>query len=282
MTDILLGGNFSALYTGKYTNTDNSGEYEFKTTAGFLLSSIKGEAKFDNTSFSSFTNVNVYIKSQGGRNAITTMISQATDGTIRDFSIDYSGWINSVDVNSETLIGIGNPDTYIYCLSSFIDHPFIKMGIEEILLSKKINFTLYKKDSNGNISYLGKRMDQNLKTYGLISSLHNYPSGAVAQTSLMMNFEKEGKYYRLSYPYHYGSPNNNIYLSSSFNLEPLKDSNMQLWEIYINNENLSEILLKNVATGLYLSPIDGKFYNKPNKENEDKFYWSISKGNNLP
>ena len=121
------------------------------------MSSIKGETKFDKTTFKSFTNVNVYIKTQGGRNAVSTIINQTGDGTLGNFSIDYNSWINSVDINSESLIGIGNPDTEIYFISSFIEHPFIRMGIEEALLSKESGCFTLSKPNNKEECYLCKR-----------------------------------------------------------------------------------------------------------------------------
>ena len=157
MTDILLGGNFSALYTGKYKSSGSTSGKEFKTSASFLMSSIKGETKFDKTTFKSFTNVNVYIKTQGGRNAVSTIINQTGDGTLGNFSIDYNSWINRVDINSESLIGIGNPDTEIYFISSFIEHPFIRMGIEEALLSKESGCFTLSKPNNKEECYLCKR-----------------------------------------------------------------------------------------------------------------------------
>ena len=276
MTDILLGGNFSALYTGKYKSSGSTSGKEFKTSASFLMSSIKGETKFDKTTFKSFTNVNVYIKTQGGRNAVSTIINQTGDGTLGNFSIDYNSWINSVDINSESLIGIGNPDTEIYFISSFIEHPFIRMGIEEALLSKESGCFTLSKPNNKEECYLCKRMDQDYKKYGLIVP-KEYPSGATVQTSVAMQYEKAGKHFRLKYPYGIIDPQPiNKYLSRSFDLVPFQNSDTQLWNIYVNDKNNSEILLQNVATGLYLSAKDGEFHNKPNKEEIQDFYLKFS------
>ena len=52
--------------------------------------------------------------------------------TVIDFdSIDYTGWINSVSQNSESLIGIGNPDSQMYLLSDFIEDPIARIDIDD-------------------------------------------------------------------------------------------------------------------------------------------------------
>lgn len=135
MTDILLGGNFSAFYTGKYESTDQFNEQEFKAKSNFLLSSVKAGTKYDRTLFKSFKQVNVYIKTQGGTVNSSAIISQSPDGVLDNVSIDYTGWINSVSQNSESLIGIGNPDSQMYLLSDFIEDPIARIDIEAALLS---------------------------------------------------------------------------------------------------------------------------------------------------
>lgn len=137
MTDILLGGNFSAFYTGKYTSTESAQKQDFKAASNFLLSSIKANANYNTSSFNSFQNVNIYIKTQGGSNAVTSIISQNSNGYLDNVSMDYAGWMNSVTQNTESLIGIGNPDTKTYLLSEFIDDPIKKQEIEFALLLKQ-------------------------------------------------------------------------------------------------------------------------------------------------
>lgn len=91
--------------------------------------------QYDRTLFKSFKQVNVYIKTQGGTVNSSAIISQSPDGVLDNVSIDYTGWINSVSQNSESLIGIGNPDSQMYLLSDFIEDPIARIDIEAALLS---------------------------------------------------------------------------------------------------------------------------------------------------
>lgn len=140
MTDILLGGKFSAFYTGKYTSTSSTQVQEFKASSNFLMSSITANVHYDSNLFNSFNNVNIYIKTQGGSQTVTSIISQDPNGKLDNVSFDYTGWINSVTSETESLIGIGNPDTKIYLLSEFIDDTNTKKNIELALRLKDSNY----------------------------------------------------------------------------------------------------------------------------------------------
>ena len=136
MTDILLGGNFSAFYTGKYTSTESTQLLDFKASSNFLMSSITANVHYDNKLFNSFKNVNIYIKTQGGSQVITSIISQNANGDLDNVTFDYASWMNSVTTETESLIGIGNPDTKFYLLSEFIDDLSKKKEIELALRLK--------------------------------------------------------------------------------------------------------------------------------------------------
>ena len=141
MTDILLGGKFSAFYTGKYSSTEETQLQEFKASSNFLMSSITANVHYDSNLFNSFKNVNIYIKTQGGSQTVTSIISQDPNGKLDNVSFDYASWMNSVTSETESLIGIGNPDTRIYLLSEFIDDIAKRKDIEFALRLKQKNYS---------------------------------------------------------------------------------------------------------------------------------------------
>lgn len=264
MTDILLGGNFSAFYTGKYNSIDQSMEAEFKAEANFLLSSVKAGVKYSNSLFKSFKNVNIYIKTQGGTQAITSIISQNTNGQLDNVSFDYTGWMNSVTVNSESLIGIGNPDTEMYLLSDFIDDPTKKKEVEfALLLKNHLNRIIYS-------------MNTNLKDFPTaflaIKDNYNiffYPPLAQFIPRAEVEIIQGNGYYNIKLKI------NNRYLDKNGLYSTRSNNEDQQWILHFITEDYSKFMLQNVATGLYLSSYDLSFHDKPSKENEDKFYWNM-------
>jgi len=133
-TDILLGGNFTGLYTGYLYNNTSTLQTEFKAKSSFLLSSVKAGVNYDTNSFKSFSNVNIYMKTQGGTKPITINIAQTTNGLLDNVSLNYDDWLNSVNRESESLIGVGSPDTEIFLISEFIDNPIKKQQVEFALM----------------------------------------------------------------------------------------------------------------------------------------------------
>lgn len=260
MTDILLGGKFSAFYTGNYESTDQNSEQEFKAESNFLLSSVKAGVKYDRTLFNSFKNVNIYIKTLGGTISSNAIISQSSDGTLDNVSIDYTGWINSVTQESEALIGIGNPDTEIYPLSEFVDNIIIKKEIEGVMGNEKPTYIL--SSINNNLSPKDIGLLANIdNTFGLIP-IHSSQNFFRASISLI----KEGEFYRIKYL--------DKYLDSSAQLTSFQNNNKQLWSIELSSHNRTQVSLKNVATGLYLFANDGKFHER-SIDNEENVYWDV-------
>lgn len=275
MTDILLGGNFSAFYTGKYESTDQFNEQEFKAKSNFLLSSVKAGTKYDRTLFKSFKQVNVYIKTQGGTVNSSAIISQSPDGVLDNVSIDYTGWINSVSQNSESLIGIGNPDSQMYLLSDFIEDPIARIDIEAALLSLPAQEIVLSSRKNNviNSTAILTVMDVSNKE---VKRPELYPIQGGSISRGLIKFIKSKGYYRIQSMV---DRNNEYYLDSSGNYSVFKNDNSQLWQVCVPENNASDFMLKNVGTGLYLSSYDLKFYEKPQVEKEPNFCWHIGYSN---
>lgn len=263
MTDILLGGKFSAFYTGKYESLDQHSEQEFKAESNFLLSSVKAGVKYDQTLFKSFKRVNIYIKTQGGTINSNAIISQNSDGVLDNASIDYAGWMNSVDLQSESLIGVGNPDIEMHLLSDFIDNPITKKEIEGALVNSKPTFILASTNNHFKPKDIGLLTDMGNHRFGLIT-LHNSTQGFARAA---VYFIKEGRFYKIK--------NYDLYLDSSGMLVPPENTEKQLWDIEVSPSNPNLIKLKNVKTGLYISSYDGSFCTST-IENEDQLYWNVS------
>lgn len=261
MTDILLGGKFSAFYTGNKESIDQNNEQEFKAESGFLLSSIKAGVKYDRTLFKSFTNVNIYINTFGGTVNSNAIINQSPDGTLNNVSLDYTGWMNSVTTSSEALIGIGSPSTEMYLLSEFVDNIIIKKEIEGALTNNIPSYILSSNNNNLDPKDIGLFAIIDRDKFGL-TPIHSQQSFHRASFNLI----KEGEFYKIKYF--------EKYLNSSAELESSKNSSKQLWDIEISPNNSKQLLLKNVDTGLYLSASDGKFHEK-NINNEKILYWDL-------
>ena len=275
MTDILLGGNFSVFYTGKYESTDQFNEQEFKAKSNFLLSSVKAGTKYDRTLFKSFKQVNVYIKTQGGTVNSSAIISQSPDGVLDNVSIDYTGWINSVSQNSESLIGIGNPDSQMYLLSDFIEDPIARIDIEAALLSLPAQEIVLSSRKNNviNSTAILTVMDVSNKE---VKRPELYPIQGGSISRGLIKFIKSKGYYRIQSMV---DRNNEYYLDSSGNYSVFKNDNSQLWQVCVPENNASDFMLKNIGTGLYLSSYDLKFYEKPQVEKEPNFCWHIGYSN---
>lgn len=261
MTDILLGGKFSAFYTGNYESTNQHSEQEFKAESNFLLSSVKAGVKYDRTLFQSFKRVNIYIKTLGGTTSSNAIISQSPDGTLDNVSVDYTGWINSVTQESEALIGIGNPDTEIYLLSEFVDNIIIKKEIEGYMGNEKPTYILSSINNNLSPKDIGLLARTINNTFGLIP-IHSTQNFARAAIYLI----KEGEFYRIKHQ--------DKYLDSSAQLTSFQKNNKQLWNIELSPNNSTQISLKNVDTGLYLFANDGKFHER-SADNEENIYWDL-------
>lgn len=57
------------------------------------MSSITANVHYDSNLFNSFNNVNIYIKTQGGSQTVTSIISQDPNGKLDNVSFDYTGWL---------------------------------------------------------------------------------------------------------------------------------------------------------------------------------------------
>ena len=263
MTDILLGGKFSAFYTGKYTSTSATQVQEFKASSNFLMSSITANSHYDSNLFNSFNNVNIYIKTQGGSQTVTSIISQDPNGKLDNVSFDYVSWINSVTPETESLIGIGNPDTQIYLLSEFIDDLGKKKEIELALQFKEHNYeienmlvspkdsVLFEDNINSQVSFVPIRL-----------ALSGPPS--IIPRCVFTLILEDG-YVRLK-------KRKNYYLDNSLRYMPNQNSPAQKWKMeYIDNKYFT---LKNMTNNQYLSSHDLKFYSEKNR-NDSTLYWTL-------
>lgn len=274
ITDILLGGNFSAFYTGKYTSDESTQLQEFKASSSFLMSSITANTHYDRRAFSSFTNVNIYIKTQGGSSPITSIISQDASRNLDLVSFDYLGWMNSVTTETESLIGIGNPDTKIYLLSEFIDDLGKKKEIEMALLLKQDNY----KRNDFLISPKGKGIFFNNKTAATLREIErtspvefvpiNLALSAPALGAIcMLTMELEDNYVKFK-----KADRDNDYLDNSLKYTSNQNNNTQRWKMeYIDGKYFT---LKNLANNQYLSSYDLKFYDE-RALNDSTFYWTL-------
>lgn len=272
ITDILLGGNFSAFYTGKYTSDESTQLQEFKASSSFLMSSITANTHYDKRAFSSFTNVNIYIKTQGGSSPITSIISQDASRNLDLVSFDYIGWMNSVTSETESLIGIGNPDTKIYLLSEFIDDFGKKKEIELALLMKESNY----KRSNLLVSPKGMGVLFNNSAVATITEVKEHSTveffpiasvvgGSPAQGHSTFVLELEDDYVKFR-------RRENDYLDNTLKYMPNLNNNTQRWKMeYIDYKYFT---LKNLANNQYLSSYDLKFYNE-RVLNDSTLYWTL-------
>ena len=276
MTDILLGGNFSAFYTGKYTSTESTQLLDFKASSNFLMSSITANVHYDNKLFNSFKNVNIYIKTQGGSQVITSIISQNANGDLDNVTFDYASWMNSVTTETESLIGIGNPDTKFYLLSEFIDDLSKKKEIELAIRLKKTNYTI-----GIILTSPYTKFNSNESGKGLLTEFPNAGGNTVLlpimylrppynETGLFL-LELENDYIKLK-------RRENEYLDNTCKITINKNNNTQHWKIeFVNGNNYFR--LKNIANNLYLSSFDLKFYKDSTVIDDNKLYWCSSSNN---
>lgn len=270
MTDILLGGNFSAFYTGKYTSTGSTQLLDFKASSNFLMSSITANTHYDNKLFNSFKNVNIYIKTQGGSQVITSIISQNANGDLDNVTFDYASWMNSVTTETESLIGVGNPDTKFYLLSEFIDDLSKKEEIELALRLKKYNYTQNSVLLSPFVVFDNDKSDEGILTEPPIPNMPAYFI-PVNKFHYMIRFcaltvEMESNYVKFR-------RRDNDYLDNTLRYVANKNDNSQKWKMEFVNDG-KYFKLKNIANNLYLSSFDLKFYNDSTTSNS-KLYWDL-------
>lgn len=272
MTDILLGGKFSAFYTGKYTSTEATQLQEFKASSNFLTSSITANVHYDSNLFNSFKNVNIYIKTQGGSQTVTSIISQDPNGKLDNVSFDYVSWMNSVTPETESLIGIGNPDTRIYLISEFIDDITKRKNIELALHLKQYNNPFNTTIISPRTMIEGKieaaviaeiSENSNICFVPIRAIVGGNPMGRVCLVSI----ELEDDYIKIK-------RRANDYLDNSLKFSVNKNDNTQLWKMEFVNDK--DFKLKNIANNLYLSSFDLKLYNASTVIDESELYWNLS------
>ncbi len=262
-TDILLGGNFSGLYTGSYVSHSSQLKTEFKAKASSLLSSLKAEANYDVNSFKSFKNVNIYISTQGGTVPVTTTISQSMNGQLDNVSINYNDWFSSVTTTSESLIGVGSPDTEIHLISDFIDNPIKKKEVEKALCGKpngRIFMSWMFRDSQDRPLMLGFKGPTDM-------TLAIWPYSSPMRGEFMYEPIKQGAYYKIK-------SRSNHYLDSKGAFCTASDDSSQLWNIIFLEQSPEKFMAQNVKTGKYLSWSDAKLHDF-NSINESKLIWII-------
>lgn len=263
MTDILLGGKFSAFYTGKYTSTSATQVQEFKASSNFLMSSITANVHYDSNLFNSFNNVNIYIKTQGGSQTVTSIISQDPNGKLDNVSFDYTGWINSVTPDAESLIGIGNPDAKMYLLSEFIDNSGKKKEIELALQFKEHNYEIENMLASPKNSILFEDNTNSQVEFVPLNLVFSGPPSV--RPRCVFTLILEDGYVRFK-------RRNNDYLDNSLRYMPNQNSTTQKWKMeYIDNKYFT---LKNLSNNQYLSSHDLKFYSEK-MPNDSTLYWAL-------
>ena len=266
MTDILLGGNFSAFYTGKYTSTESTQLLDFKASSNFLMSSMTANVHYDNKLFNSFKNVNIYIKTQGGSQVITSIISQNANGDLDNVTFDYASWMNSVTTETESLIGVGNLDTKFYLLSEFIDDLSKKKEIELAIRFKENNYeqvsALFSPLAEFKTNTSGPAILSELLKGVTFVPQHSIDNNIMRFSFLTVEMESNFVKFRRS----------NKYLDSTLKFVTNNNDNTQHWKIeYVDKGKYFK--LKNISNNLYLSSFDLKFYKNSTVIDDSKLYW---------
>lgn len=248
------------MYTGKCDQLETSLELDFQTKAKYLMTSIKTGVSYQASSFQNFKNVNIYIKTRGGSQAITSIISQNSNGQLDNVSFNYEGWLNSVTENTESLIGIGNPDTRIYLISEFIDDPIKRREVESAMSFK----------SSSKQTLISTSRKDFLCNYG--GETYFGPPSAHTFNRALIRILPENNYYKIKAATY--TSELNLFLSSSGKYTSPENNESQKWELHYNQNG--NIKLQNIQTGLYLSAYDLKFYSKPSINDEEKFLWEVT------
>ncbi|MCC8186344.1 MAG: hypothetical protein LIP08_02220, partial [Bacteroides sp.] len=203
-------------------------------------------------------------KTQGGTKPITINIVQSTNGLLDNVSLKYDDWLNSVNRESESLIGVGSPDTEIFLISEFIDNPITK---------KEVEYALIEKENNPRMIWLTKNTsDINNRTYMLgVNNLTEMKIGLAPyvdpfRSNFILEPIRQNSYYKIKL--------NNLYLDSEVYFSTISNNSSQMWKIYFIGEG-DKFMIQNIKTGQYLSSYDAKLYDF-SSITEERLIWGIS------
>lgn len=203
---------------------------------------------------------------------MTSIISQDPNGKLDNVSFDYVSWMNSVTPETESLIGIGNPDTRIYLISEFIDDITKRKNIELALHLKQYNNPFNTTIISPRTMIEGKigaaviaeiSENSNICFVPIRAIVGGNPMGRVCLVSI----ELEDDYIKIK-------RRANDYLDNSLKFSVNKNDNTQLWKMEFVNDK--DFKLKNIANNLYLSSFDLKLYNASTVIDESELYWNLS------
>ena len=263
LTDILLGGEASITFNAKLTSKTQ--ETSFKNEAKKFYneikdsssSSIEGMSKL----FQENKDVSIYIKTIGGSSAVesNTVSFNPVTGVLSNISFNYTPWLNSVNRNTEQIIGIGNNTTKICLLSEFIDEPNKKREVENAIKSycesQKVVMTTEKTldYETGAIYYTESGVNKYITASRIITFAPMVLFGAEGESNtdkvtVRWSFLPIGSYYYLSVKlrgdqFFLGDPKSGI-LSKG---ESMTDF---LWDI--EKLNNGYYMIKKISTGTYL------------------------------
>ncbi|MEY8610266.1 MAC/perforin domain-containing protein [Parabacteroides segnis] len=264
LTDILLGGEASITFNAKLISKTQ--ETSFKNEAKKFYNEIKDSSSSStegmNKLFQENKDVSIYIKTIGGSSAIesNTVSYNPQTGALGNISFNYTPWLNSVNRNTEQIIGIGNNTTKICLLSEFIDDPNKKREVENAIKSycesQKVVMTTEKTldYEDGAIYYTESGVNKYIKvTQGFSLPIVLAIFGATGEeitdkATVKWSFLPIGNYYYLSVKLR----GNQCFLNEPKGLfkakpDPINDF---LWDI--EKLNNGYYMIKKVSTGTYL------------------------------
>ena len=297
LTDILLGGVSSAVFNAKMTSTMNTSAFKNEADLFVRLVTAGSSASETQSRFKEFKDINISIKSYGGTVAIDqpNITFDPFTGQLGSMSFSYTNWLNSVNQNSEQIIGLGSNTTRTYLISEFIDDPVKKSQVEDAIVDycrkQAINAstvtTFDYEDAiiywDTQISNTGRAclcmVDMELllgPNYGatLNRSDVSMDLGSEMQTpdrsvKVVWTVYPYGEYYRIGVK----AKSGRLYALSNVPINmPLFNENVlnQLWKLeYIGDD---KYMLKNVESGTYINH-DLKFY--PKNPNDSSLWFKV-------
>ena len=259
LTDIKLGGMGSVIFNAKMTSKENASYFKIEASSFFDILTTTDSYESINSKFQNFKDVRIRVKTIGGTLPINTQISyNAFNGELGNISFNYQDWLKSVDVNSEQLIGVGNPTTTVYFLSDFIDDPIKKKEVQDAII-EYCNSQLVIMEKTTTIDYATFSIYTYFKDRTNYEELISeyFPSGGKSKVSkrpytpseranTIFNFNPYGEYYRIVM-----YSNDNYVLEPDMCCRPINETaQSQLWDIeYVSSR---ELRFRNVSNNFYL------------------------------
>lgn len=261
LTDILLGGVGSIVFNAKLMTSNDENTFRDEANSFFGIVTTSSTLEGSSTKFKDFKNIKIFIKTYGGSINIAQDISyNPMTGELQNLSFNYQGWMNSINKNTEEIIGIGNNTTKICLLSEFIDDPNKKREVENAIKSycesQKVVMTTEKTldYEDGAIYYTESGVNKYIKvTHGSNLPIVLALFGATGEditdkVTVKWSFLPIGNYYYLSVKLR----GNQFFLNEPKGLfkakpDPINDF---LWDI--EKLNNGYYMIKKVSTGTYL------------------------------